>query len=207
MQTVFQIVLDFGYSTLVTAHSSIDDLAACAEANYRQHPNIITLAQSASYTQLLARGIIPLKQLFEIRVGQSGTNGTSGGGSYHVLQMAAAMLAAVPVPDRQPVAYELADAFRAIGPQDLPQPVRSSEFFRADFQPPADWQKVFLVAHQAHAPRAIRQGQLFQLDLVPLRNLPTAFYKIADQWWCRGPILWELREMIGYWPLRLCGQL
>lgn len=168
MQKAFQIVLDFGYSTMVTAHSSIDDLAACAESNYRQHPNIITLAQSASYAQLLTNRIIPPKQLSEIQVGQSDTNGTSGGGSYHVLRAAAMMLAFVSASDRQ---------------------------------------EIFLVAHQAHTPRAIRQGRLFQLNLVPARNLPTTFYEIADQWWCRGPLLWKLREMIGYWPLKLCGQL
>lgn len=64
-----------------------------------------------------------------------------------------------------------------------------------------------LVAHSAHVMRAREQGWLFGFDLRPIENLPTRFYACAAQWWCRGPKLWRLRETLGYWPLKLMGQI
>ncbi len=67
--------------------------------------------------------------------------------------------------------------------------------------------RVDLVAHKAHVWRAKQQGWLFGLDLRAVEDLPTEFYPSATQWWCRDERLWKLREALGYFPLRLAGQI
>lgn len=172
---ICQYVLDFGCARKNVPRSSIDDLAERAIVNYHEKPEIITLAQAESYKAIRRRRAIPERQLYEIAVGQSSTNGTKGGGSYHVLQE---MVAKTIMLERE----------RSGG--SIPTP------FRAD-----------LIAHAAHAPRIIRQGKLFYLELVPVDNLPGRFYDTAAQWWCRNSVLWTVREVVGYIPLRINGQL
>jgi len=67
--------------------------------------------------------------------------------------------------------------------------------------------RVEIVAHQLHLPRVIKQAELFGLNAKPSRNLPTNLYPVAAQWWCRKKWLWYLREIVGYIPLKLSGQL
>ena len=66
---------------------------------------------------------------------------------------------------------------------------------------------ITLVAHSLHAKRVVRQGQIVGLKLRPAPNLPEVLYKSAAQWWCRSKWGWYLREVIGYLPLKLTGQL
>lgn len=66
---------------------------------------------------------------------------------------------------------------------------------------------IHLVAHQAHTKRAIRQGQISNLQLHPRPGLPSRFYRAADQWWCRNCLFWHIREVVGYLPLKLSHQL
>lgn len=66
---------------------------------------------------------------------------------------------------------------------------------------------VEIVAHELHLPRVLRQAGLFGLTAKPGGNLPTNLYATAAQWWCRKKYLWYFREMVGYVPLKLSGQL
>lgn len=66
---------------------------------------------------------------------------------------------------------------------------------------------VTLVAHALHAPRVVKQGRLFGLELTPAEGLPRRLYQNAAQWWCRSVPGWYLREVIGFVPLRLAGQI
>lgn len=104
----FVIVLDFGYPLPNTpGRTSIDDLAECCLWNYRHDRDAVILAQertfrhlSQTYQTIGNTTTIPVflpGRLFEITgddVDQSSTNGTSGGGSYHVLRAAHSMIQA-----------------------------------------------------------------------------------------------------------------
>jgi len=60
---------------------------------------------------------------------------------------------------------------------------------------------VILIAHKLHFRRA--QNQAKKLGIA----MPYRCYAAAEQWWCRNPFSWHLRELIGYFPLKLKGQL
>lgn len=67
---------------------------------------------------------------------------------------------------------------------------------------------VYLLAHQLHFPRARRQAYLVGFSwVVPFPNAPDRLYAAAAQWWCRSRVLWNLREIVGYIPLKLAGQI
>lgn len=88
----YVVVLDFGYSIDPMMPSSIDDLAKVTMKNYATDEDVTVLAQEETYDRLLLSYGFPMRRLRKIEVGQSGTNGTSGGGSYHVLRRAKAMI-------------------------------------------------------------------------------------------------------------------
>lgn len=67
--------------------------------------------------------------------------------------------------------------------------------------------EVEIVAHKLHLPRVMKQDELFNLKVRPSKNLPTNLYPTAAQWWCRKKYLWYFREIVGYIPLKLSGQL
>lgn len=165
----FVIVLDFGYAKATTERTSIEDLGSHVYTHYSKDPNAVILAQSATY-EYLRYLQFPMRRLHLINVGQADTNGTKGGGTYHVFQEAHQMICHL----RGKAKYE---------------------------------KTIQLVAHQSHVSRALRQGQLFHLQLHPAPDLPTEFHLAADQWWCRGPLLWRIREIVGYLPLKLSHQI
>lgn len=66
---------------------------------------------------------------------------------------------------------------------------------------------VHLVAHSLQVVRAMKQGLLMDLILVPYGEMPEALYDTAAQWWCRGPNRWSVRATLGYLPLKLLRQL
>ncbi len=196
----FVIVLDFGYPLPNTpGRTSIDDLAECCLRNYRHDRDAVILAQertfrhlSQTYQTIGNTTTIPVflpGRLIEITgddVGQSSTNGTSGGGSYHVLRAARGIIQA------------------KMGKQEHPHndnvAPRGASQLRGN-------PVVHVVAHQAHLPRVLKQGKLFGLNLQPAPNLPSQFYPCAAQWWCRSQPLWLLREIIGFIPLKMAGQI
>ncbi len=176
---LYVIVLDFGYGVDSAWRTSIDDLADCTEKFCAKcdPERTVVLAQSATYACLRQRSKMKPGQVQEIKVGQSTTNGTAGGGSYHVLKEARRMI--------------IDDMLKKTG------------------MTPSFPYTVLVVAHKAHLPRVKKQGMLrnIRLNLVPIENLPSAFYDTAAQWWCRNQLLWCLREAIGYVPLKIMGQL
>ncbi len=68
-------------------------------------------------------------------------------------------------------------------------------------------QRVTLVAHRLHASRASLQAKKLGLIAEIPSDLPTQFHSVAAQWWCRNQWAWYLRELIGYIPLKLAGQI
>lgn len=67
---------------------------------------------------------------------------------------------------------------------------------------------VYLLAHQVHLPRAKRQAYLVGFSwILPYPDVPDRLYSAAAQWWCRSRFLWNLRELVGYIPLKLAGQI
>lgn len=163
----YVIVPDFGYAKYPRGRTTIHDLGDCAAEYCASHPDTVVLAQSETYQYLRERHRYRHERLRQINVGQAGTNGTTGGGTYHVLREAARMMR-----------------------QESP-----------------DCTKAFVVAHDLHARRVIKQGKLFGLELIALPNLPHKFYSTADQWWCRNRWLWYAREILGYPFLRYKGQI
>lgn len=67
--------------------------------------------------------------------------------------------------------------------------------------------KIILVAHALHMPRVLRQAKLLGLEAEAGEELPSRFYPTAAQWWCRGKYRWYFREICGYLPLKITGQL
>lgn len=67
--------------------------------------------------------------------------------------------------------------------------------------------KIVLVAHELHMPRVLRQAKLLGLNVEPGEELPSMLYSTAAQWWCRGKYRWYFREICGYLPLKIAGQL
>lgn len=127
------------------------------------------LAQTETYQALAQRHVYLPGQLALIPIGQAATNGTTGGGTYHVLACAKEMIEQ----------YEFDQVVK------LPH--------GENYQAPT----IYVVAHQLHLPRAVKQGKIFSMDLIPAAHLPSQFYPIAAQWWCRNKILWYLREAVG----------
>ena len=68
---------------------------------------------------------------------------------------------------------------------------------------------VILIAHKLHFRRAQNQAKKLNINVMPAHDvaLPYRCYAAAEQWWCRNPFSWHLRELIGYFPLKLKGQL
>lgn len=67
---------------------------------------------------------------------------------------------------------------------------------------------VYLVAHQLHMPRVRRQAYLVGfISALPYCDVPVKLYRSAAQWWCRSRFLWHLREIVGYIPLKMVGQI
>lgn len=67
--------------------------------------------------------------------------------------------------------------------------------------------EAILIAHQYHVKRTSLQAKKLGLLVSIPGNLPDKFYNGAAQWWCRSKFMWRLRELIGYLPLKLTGQL
>lgn len=179
MEQKYVIALDFGYPMNPQRRSSINDLAELIVRNYADEPETVILAQEFIY-DMLCRLKFPRSRMIEVATGQSGTNGTEGGGSYHMLRAASAMLRQLTTVNWTPTAT----------PVDGGSPIEAT-----------------VVAHALHVPRVMRQGRLFNLKLTPAEGLPKRLYKNAAQWWCRSRIWWHLRELIGFIPLRLAGQI
>lgn len=168
---MYVIVLDFGFPKLKepdTAWSSIEDLADCTINNFKpKQKELAILAQTESFKALTQRHVYLPGQLQLIPVGQSATNGTTEGGSYHVLACAKDMIEQ----------YEFVKI----------------AICGTNYQPP----DIYVVAHQLHLPRVIQQGKIFSMKLIPASSLPTALYPHAAQWWCRNKLLWNVREALG----------
>lgn len=180
----YVIALDFGYPLNPQRRSSITDLADFIIKNYTDEPQTVVLAQDFIYDSLCRHGF-PKNRLLEVGTGQSSTTGTESGGSYHMLREASAMLREM---ERD-----------GAGTKPLMDDLTSGTW------PPLP--VVTLVAHALHAPRVVKQGRLFGLELTPAEGLPRRLYKNAAQWWCRSVPGWYLREVIGFVPLRLAGQI
>lgn len=181
----YVVALDFGYPSDPKQRSTIDDLADFIVRNYADEPKTVVLAQEFIYAALLRRGF-PRERLLEVGTGQSNTNGLESGGSYHMLREATGMMRELAKDDfgTRPLTDDL-------GPGRVWPPIAAT-----------------VVAHALHVRRVVRQGRLFGLQLAPPpQKLPTALYRNAAQWWCRGRLRWYLREIIGFIPLRLAGQI
>jgi len=179
----YVIALDFGYPMNPQQKSSITDLASFVMRNYADEPQTVVLAQDFIYDSL-CRMKFPKDRLLEVSSGQSSTAGLSSGGSYQMLQMAAEML-------RQLETY---------GTRPLLDDLRPGQAW-----PPLS---ATVVAHALHVRRVVRQGELLGLQLAPPpQKLPKALYNNAAQWWCRSRPAWYLREVLGFIPLRLAGQI
>lgn len=88
----YAIVLDFGYTKdPEDAPSTIYDLAEATMKNFLSDEEVIVLAQTETYMRLHLDGF-PTHRLLHIDVGQASTNGTSGGGTYHVLRRAKGLI-------------------------------------------------------------------------------------------------------------------
>lgn len=173
----YVIALDFGYPMNPQRRSTINDLAELIVRNYADEPETVVLAQEFIYDMLCRLGF-PRERLLEVSTGQSGTDGTKSGGSYHMLRGASAIL-------RQLRAVNWTSAIVSDEP-----PIRAT-----------------VVAHALHVRRVMRQGRLFKLNLTPAEGLPTTLYRNAAQWWCRSRLAWYLREVIGFIPLWLAKQI
>ena len=64
-----------------------------------------------------------------------------------------------------------------------------------------------IVAQSRHAPRVAKQAIKMGLDPLLPPNLPEIFDPESVQWWCRGPHVWPVRELIGAVVLRHRKQL
>lgn len=179
----YVIALDFGYPSNPRLRSSINDLAEFVARNYTDDQEAVVLAQDFIYDSLCRLGF-PRSRLIEVGTGQSSTAGTESGGSYHMLKEASAILRNV---ERE-----------SFGTKPLADDLRRGDW------PPI---RATLVAHALHAPRVVKQGRLFGMTLTPAEGLPRRLYKNAAQWWCRNALGWHLRELIGFIPLRLAGQI
>lgn len=183
----YVVALDFGYPNNPQQQSSITDLAAFIMRNYADEARTVVLAQDFIYDSL-CRMRFPRERLLEVGSGQSSTAGLESGGSYHMLQMASALI-------RQ---LESENA----GTRPLPDDLAASGAGRHQPGIPAT-----VVAHALHVRRVVRQGTLVGLRLTPAKGLPTALYRNAAQWWCRNRWAWHLREAIGFIPLKMAGQI
>lgn len=152
----YVIALDFGYPLNPQRRSSITDLAELIMREYTDEPQTVVLAQDFIYEALCRYGF-PRSRLIEVGTGQSGTNGTEGGGSYHMLREAARML------------RELERSKG--GTKPLADNLGSGTW------PPLPIATV--VAHALHVPRVVKQGRLFGLELTPAEGLPRRLYKNA----------------------------
>ena len=175
----YVVALDFGYPINPQRRSTINDLADFIIGCYAEETETVVLAQEFIYDMLCRQGF-PRSRLLEVNTGQSGTNGLESGGSYHMLRAASAMLKQLTAVNWTP------------------------SVMMVDGGPPIE---ATVVAHALHVRRVVRQGRLFGLKLTPADGLPTALYRNAAQWWCRNRLGWHLREMIGFIPLRLAGQI
>lgn len=88
----YVIVLDFGYAKDATKRTSIWDLGDYVAQYCKENPSVTVLAQSETFQYLNERHATCCRRLLKITVGQSSTDGTTDGGSYHVLREAARMI-------------------------------------------------------------------------------------------------------------------
>ena len=181
----YVIALDFGYPANPNERSTIEDLADHIVTNFSKNAKAMILAQEYVHAELQRRNF-PDDQLVEICSGQSTSIGLESGGSYHMLRMAN-------------------DTLWRLMLDDLSKtPMTDDASPRRNWHPPLT---IKLVAHALHAPRIVQQGKLFGMRLIPAKDLPTALYPNAAQWWCRSRRAWYFRESIGYIPLKLSRQL
>lgn len=182
----FVLAVDFGYPMDWHQRSSIEDLAECVCRRWREDTEAVVLAQDFIHDRL-CRMRFPQERLIEVASGQSSTASTESGGSYHMLQQARAIMLSIErgqyYPGRQV-------------PVELPRGLDQWPQMRA-----------YVVAHKLHVGRVVKQGRLLRMTLVPTKELPTKLYPTAAQWWCRSKPGWYCREIIGYIPLKLAGQL
>lgn len=184
LEQKYVIALDFGYPLNPHRRSSIDDLAELVLRDYACESGVVVLAQDFIYDKLCRSGF-PRERLLEVGTGQSSTNGTESGGSYHMLREANAILRGLE--QQKAGTRSLADD---LGHKPWPPlPI------------------ITVVAHALHVRRVVKQGRLFGLEMTPAEELPSRLYRNAAQWWCRSRAGWYLREAIGFVPLRIAGQI
>lgn len=173
----FVIVLDFGYMDNPAIHSTIYDLGDRVLAQEAQAKGSVILAQSETYKYLRSQ----CRQLVEtnrlIEIDVGQSGAENGGG------------------------IQGGGTYHVLK--------RAKELIAQRIKATSDWMspKVFIVAHQLHIRRALKQAELLGIDAIPAGYLPQKLYPEAAQWWCRNKILWRLREGIGYIPLKIAGQL
>ena len=184
----YVLAVDFGYPMNPHARSSILDLTEVVRRHYASDPRTIVLAQDFIHDMLARRQFrFPAERLIEVASGQSTTADLKSGGSYHMLQQARAIMLAI-----ERGAYYPGKAVSIELPRSL------------DGWPRMD---ATVVAHALHVGRVVKQGKLLNLELTPAEGLPTRLYGEAAQWWCRSRAGWYFREMLGYIPLKLAGQI
>lgn len=62
------------------------------------------------------------------------------------------------------------------------------------------------VAHAFHVGRVAEQARRIGFSPQIPEGLPSGFDPTSVQWWCRGRVRWQLREMPGVLALRLTGR-
>jgi hypothetical protein len=82
-----------------------------------------------------------------------------------------------------------------------------SEFERVKELNPDNWENPLIIAQRHHVGRVAMQARLFGMMPAIPSGLPDMFDPLSEQWWCRNPILWAVREIPGVPALRLRGQL
>lgn len=82
-----------------------------------------------------------------------------------------------------------------------------AEFEQIKALNPDHWESPILIAQRHHVGRVAMQARRFGMTPAIPDGLPNIFDSLSEQWWCRNPVLWAVREIPGVPVLRLRGQL
>ncbi|HEY8993011.1 MAG TPA: hypothetical protein VIM37_04170 [Candidatus Microsaccharimonas sp.] len=82
-----------------------------------------------------------------------------------------------------------------------------AEFEQVKSLNPDNWENPLLIAQRHHVGRVAMQARRFGMTPAVPGGLPDMFDPSSEQWWCRNPVAWAVREIPGVPVLRLRGQL
>lgn len=195
----YVVVLDFGYPTRLAnlPCSSIGDLARYTLAHYAIYPATVILAQDYTYDYMVA-----LRDLSNQEVDRINAAGTPF--INPVQYQYPAEIVKIEVGQSTTAGLENGGSYHVL--KAAAEMITKLEQQRTG-QQATHAQEVTLIAHRSHAPRASLQAEKLGLITEIPSDLPAKFHTMAAQWWCRSKWAWCLRELIGYIPLKLAGQI